>query len=89
MKKLLFIVFVLLTGSLFAQNSEITLEDVFLKPKYNARGIGEMKPMKDGEHYAMLDSQKYINEYEYQTGESSRGIFSIGETGKEFESIDS
>ena len=71
---------------------EITLEDVWQNYSFYARPPEEVTPMKDGEHYCMLENEIMINEYEYKSAENVKTIVRtsqlIPEGSKEGISID-
>lgn len=51
-----------------AQDKEITLESIYLKPEFLPKGAGEFNSMKDGNYYSALDEDLNINVYDYETG---------------------
>ena len=71
---------------------EITLEDIWQNYSFYARPPEEVTPMKDGEHYCMLENEIMINEYEYKSAENVKTIVRtsqlIPEGSKEGISID-
>lgn len=70
MKKLFFFVtatFLLYTGSVTAQQKELTLNDIFGSRQFYPKGINELNPMKDGETYSVREGDS-INVYSYETG---------------------
>lgn len=77
MKKLIIITIIIV--AYFAVNAqiikkEITLEDIWAKRTFYPSRIDGVVPMKDGEHYCMLENDAMINVYEYKTGDSIRTI---------------
>jgi dipeptidyl-peptidase 4 len=77
MKKLFYLFIILFFSSIsFAQDNEITLEDLLIKGKYRAQTIGSVIHLNDGEHYVMRDSSKNIIEYEYATGNRTKVLLS-------------
>ena len=71
MKKLfVFMAFALLAGigMASAQTKNITLEDIWTKGTFRAKGIGAIRSMADGEHYCTM-SRTGIAKYSYATGE--------------------
>jgi len=65
---LLLLVFALSVFSgIFAQEKEITLESIYLKPEFLPSGAGEFNSMKDGNYYSSLDDDLNINVYSYET----------------------
>lgn len=71
MKKLfVFMAFALLagTGVASAQTENITLEDIWTKGTFRAKGVYGIRSMADGEHYCTM-SRTGIAKYSYATGE--------------------
>ncbi len=71
MKKLLvFMTFALMagTGAASAQTKNITLEDIWTKGTFRAKGVYGIRSMADGEHYCTM-SRTGIAKYSYATGE--------------------
>ena len=71
MKKLLvFMAFALIAGAgvASAQTKNITLEDIWTKGTFRAKGIGAIRSMADGEHYCTM-THTGIAKYSYATGE--------------------
>lgn len=78
MKKLFLIVlFLIITNSLHAQTTELTLENIFLKPKFIPAGIGTLLHLSDGEHYAKKDSVGSLIKYDYKTNTAGKKLFDI------------
>lgn len=70
--------FILLTGiSANAQNNDFTLEAIWGRMQYMARGIQSMTPMKDGKTFIMLENDT-LNIYEYETGDMVKVLFHKG-----------
>lgn len=77
MKRLIFLAFVCISFiSVYSQitQKEITLEDIWTSGTFYPKTMGDVVPMKDGEHYSMLENDTMISEYEYKTGEKSKTI---------------
>lgn len=71
MKKLfVFMAFALLAGAgvASAQTKNITLEDIWTKGTFRAKGVYSIRSMADGEHYCTM-SRTGIAKYSYATGE--------------------
>lgn len=71
MKKLfVFMAFALLAGAgvASAQTENITLEDIWTKGTFRAKGVYGIRSMADGEHYCTM-SRTGIAKYSYATGE--------------------
>ena len=71
MKKLfVFMAFALLAGAgvASAQTKNITLEDIWTKGTFRAKGVYGIRSMADGEHYCTM-SRTGIAKYSYATGE--------------------
>ena len=71
MKKLfVFMAFALMAGAgvAGAQTKNITLEDIWTKRTFSARGVYGIRSMADGEHYCTM-SRTGIAKYSYATGE--------------------
>jgi len=82
MKKFLILAFVLscfITVKSQVIKNEITLEDIWLNAAFYPETLGDVVPMKDGEHYCMLDNDTTINEYNYKTGEKTSTIISTSQ----------
>ena len=58
--------------SVVAQQN-ITLEDIWLKGTFSAKGISEIRSMKDGEHYCIL-TRTGIEKYAYKTGQKVEDV---------------
>jgi len=73
-----FLLFIIACGSsmLNAQISkkDITLDDIWQKYTFYPKALDEVRPMKDGENYCMLENDIMINEYAYKTGEKTGTI---------------
>ena len=71
-KNILIPLLIIVTQSLFsgihAQDKEITLESIYLKPEFTTKGSGEFNSMKDGNYYSSIDDDLNINVYDYETG---------------------
>lgn len=65
---LLLLFLILLSVSSFAQNKELTLESIYLKPEFMPQGAGEYSSMNDGNYYSSIDEDQSINIYDYETG---------------------
>jgi dipeptidyl-peptidase-4 len=52
----------------YPQSNEITLEDILLNGKYRAQSMDDVKHLKDGEHYTIIDTSKNIVSIDYATG---------------------
>lgn len=76
-KTFLFVLFSVITYSLYAQAPQLTLEDIFLKPKFISSGIGTLLHLSDGEHYAKRDSSGSLIKYDYKTGTAGEKLFDI------------
>ena len=60
-------------GVSVAQNQNITLEDIWTKGTFRAKGIGGIRSMADGEHYLSM-TRTAITKYSYLTGEKVEDI---------------
>jgi len=87
----LLLLFMNLAWTADAQNQakEISLEDIYKKYKFYPEGIENLRSMNDGEYYTVLSEGKYINRYQYETGDFSGRIFSVTENETPFRNIDS
>ncbi|MEQ9262267.1 MAG: S9 family peptidase [Owenweeksia sp.] len=68
-----------LSISLFSQAKKVTLEDVWLRYSFYAKGTSGLMSMKDGLHYTALtnsDGGPTIEKFSYKTGESVGFIIS-------------
>ena len=52
---------------------QITLEDIWARGTFSARGISEINSMKDGEHYCVL-TRNSVDKYSYKTGEKVESV---------------
>ena len=69
MKKLsLIILYSLFLTAVFAQNTPITLEDIWTKGTFAAKGVPGFNSMKDGKYYCAQDKDENIIRYEFATG---------------------
>lgn len=60
-----------------SQNESLTIEDIN-KGLYSPKGISNIFPMNDGEHYTQLSSDKTkIIKYSYKTGKEVETIFDV------------
>ena len=76
MKKLLVILAFAMIGGMgvsMAQSKNITLEDIWTKGTFRAKGIGAIRSMADGEHYCTM-SRTGITKYNYATGEKVEDV---------------
>ena len=60
-------------GVAMAQDKNITLEDIWTKRTFAAKGIGGIRSMADGEHYLSM-TRTGIAKYSYLTGEKVEDI---------------
>ncbi|MBR5784736.1 MAG: S9 family peptidase [Bacteroidales bacterium] len=60
-------------GYMAIAQKNITLEDIWLNGTFSAKGISEIRSMKDGEHYCIL-TRKGIEQYAYKTGEKVKDV---------------
>ena len=80
MKKLIVYMAFALMGAataVSAQTQQITLEDIWTKGTFRARGIGGIRSMQDGEHYLSM-TRTGIAKYSYLTGEKVEDICLFG-----------
>ncbi len=60
-----------------AQGNRIDLKEI-VEGKYSARGMSEMRPMPDGEHYTMQSpDKKCVLRYAYKTGKIVDTLFNV------------
>jgi dipeptidyl-peptidase-4 len=64
-------------GVSMAQSKNITLEDIWTKGTFRAKGIGAIRSMADGEHYCTM-SRTGITKYNYATGEKVEDVCLFG-----------
>ncbi len=80
MKQFVFILFTLFGFQLlFSQtgSNRVELKEV-VEGKFSAKGISEMRPLPDGEHYTMLSTdKKAVLRYSYQTGKIVDTLFNV------------
>lgn len=80
MKKLfVYMAFAMLAavGVAEAQNKNITLEDIWTKRTFSAKGVYGIRSMQDGEHYCTM-SRTGIAKYSYVTGEKVADVCLFG-----------
>ncbi|MGD0710909.1 MAG: S9 family peptidase [Bacteroidales bacterium] len=53
---------------------ELTLEDIWESGTFYPTTLEDVVPMKDGEHYCILENKIMINEYLYKTGKQEKTI---------------
>ncbi len=69
MNKRLIILCVLCASALFKLNAqEITLEDIWVKGTFSAKGVPGFNSMKDGKYYCAQDEQENTIRYSFATG---------------------
>ncbi len=91
MKKLfVFMTFALMAGAgvASAQSKNITLEDIWTKGTFRAKGVYGIRSMQDGEHYCTM-SRTGITKYNYATGEKVEDVclFNSPEMSKKAQSL--
>jgi dipeptidyl-peptidase-4 len=67
---LLFTFFYLSNSFLIAQKQDISLEDIFTKGTFAARGVQGFTSLNDGRYYCNLDSNQNLVRYEFATGKA-------------------
>jgi dipeptidyl-peptidase-4 len=78
MKKLF--ICLLITSAAIAQTEkrDITLEDIWVKGTFRAKGVSGLNSMKDGQHYTAYDKtqgKEGLAKYEYKTGTKTDMVF--------------
>ncbi|MDR1369653.1 MAG: S9 family peptidase [Dysgonamonadaceae bacterium] len=79
MKYLLFVFCLLLSvhTAVLSQSNRIDLKEI-VEGRYSPRGMSEMRPMADGEHYTMQSpDKKCILRYAYKTGKVVDTLFNV------------
>ena len=80
MKRIALVIALAFTSQLsFAQGKKVSLEDVWKRYAFNARGISGLNSMKDGLHYTAITrpgGNLSIEKFSYKTGESVGVIIS-------------
>ena len=56
---------------------EISLDKIYLEGTFNQTIIDKLTSMKDGEHYTILEGNKSIIKYNYETGTAVDTIFAV------------
>lgn len=79
MKKILLLICCCTVGLVFGQ-SDITLEDIWVKNRFYAKGIADIRSMNDGQHYTINEGGAGIGKYAYATGERVGEIFNVTQT---------
>jgi dipeptidyl-peptidase 4 len=71
--------FVLLASTLNAQQElkKISLEDIYRRSVFAARGISGLRSMNDGKHYTVSEGGRHIAMHSFKTGERIDTIFSV------------
>ena len=64
-------------GAVQAQKENITLEDIWTRRTFSARGIGGIRSLNDGEHYLSM-TRTGISKYSYLTGEKVEDLCGFG-----------
>ncbi len=77
MKINVFVLLSLIYLNLYAQ--QISLEDVWLTYKFYPASLNDIRSLKNGETYTLLDKSEAIVEYNFKTGKEVRKIFSLSE----------
>jgi dipeptidyl-peptidase-4 len=90
MKKLILILFALLSLTLVKAQNSFTLEDITNKGTFRARSVYGLRSMNSGESYTVLKHGIRIEKFSYAEGESEEIIFDLAEAGiDKIKSIDS
>lgn len=80
MKRMLFVLAASASAlAAYAQQAELTLNDIYASGKYAARGIDALRSTADGKHYTLLekqDGESVINQYGYRDGQLVATLFS-------------
>lgn len=79
MKRIIFGVLISICAVSQAQ-SLISLEDIWLKNRFLAKNINEIRSMNDGVHYTINEGGTAIVKFEYETGNKNGNIFSVAQT---------
>ena len=56
---------------------KLSLEPIYKEYKFYSRTIANIRSMNDGDHYTILNSGRYIEKYNYETGSFIEHIFDI------------
>ncbi|MBQ6725010.1 MAG: S9 family peptidase [Bacteroidales bacterium] len=67
---------------------QITLEDIWARGTFSARGISEINSMKDGEHYCVL-ARNSVDKYSYKTGEKVESVCVFSDIDSKFPRVES
>ena len=81
MKKLILILFALLSLTLVQAQKSFTLEDITNNGIFRARSVYGLRSMNSGESYTVLKQGIRIEKFSYATGESEEIIFDLAEVG--------
>lgn len=68
MKKLIILCALCASAFCVIAQQEITLEDIWTKGTFSAKGVPGFNSMNDGKHYAAQDEQENILRYQFATG---------------------
>jgi len=60
-----------------AEIKKISLDNIYKEFQFYPKGIQNIRSMNDGEHYSILAEGKYVQEFEYATGELSSVILDL------------
>ncbi len=69
--------FIITIAAVAQQNSQITLEDIFVDRIFTAQTVTALRSMNDGEHYTTLENNTKIVKYSYKTGKEVGVVFDI------------
>lgn len=56
---------------------KLSLEAIYKEYKFYSKSIANIRSMNDGNHYTTLNSGRYIEKYDYETGSFIENIFDI------------
>jgi dipeptidyl-peptidase-4 len=66
----------IITSSISAKEvNKITLENIYLEGEFNTKRLVQLKPMKDGEHFTVLEGYNSIIKYSYTSEHAIDTIF--------------
>ncbi|MBK9046482.1 MAG: S9 family peptidase [Bacteroidetes bacterium] len=69
----------IITSLVKAQNNKLKLEDIWASRQFTSSGLGEVRSMKDGNHFTEMVSNagiQYITKVEFKTGNTKDTIWS-------------
>ena len=77
MRILISILIIWLTTHFAAAQKQVTLEDLFQKATFSQGSVQGLRPVKDGNHYTVMEDGSRIVKFSYQTGQRVSVVFDV------------